>query len=413
VKTIAVEPDLSSLCLDHAPLPMATVDGGRHMVRYVNPAFCRMMDKPADQLVGKPLSEMLPEKDDYGTLLDRVFRTGEPESHTGQENSQPHSVFWSYTMWPVMAEGRPVEVIIQITETAQFHEKTLAMNEALIVGSVRQHALTEAADSSNALLQVEITERKGAEAQLQASFKKVGDLNTEIQEFYHTLSHELKTPLTSAREFVSIVIDGLAGPLNKTQLEYLGMAKESCDQLRRYINDLLDVTRLETGKMSIEFRALPLAALVERVVEMLAPAAAGKGVSLGCDCQPDLPAVPIDKQRILQVLINLTTNAIKFTPADGHIRLSLREAPADPECLQVDVHDTGRGVPKDQLDVIFNRRYQANHNARSVDSREGLGLGLYICQELVELHGGRIWVESEIGKGSTFSFMVTKQAVMK
>jgi CheY-like chemotaxis protein len=156
-----------------------------------------------------------------------------------------------------------------------------------------------------------------------------------------------------------------------------------------------------------------LAALVERVVEMLTPAAAGKGVSLSCDCQPDLPAVPIDKQRILQVLINLTTNAIKFTPAGGHIRLSLSEATADPECLQVDVRDTGRGIPKDQLDVIFNRRYQANHNAQAVDPQDGLGLGLYICQELVDLHGGRIWVESEAGKGSTFSFVIPKQAMTK
>jgi CheY-like chemotaxis protein/two-component sensor histidine kinase len=183
--------------------------------------------------------------------------------------------------------------------------------------------------------------------------------------------------------------------------------------LRLYINDLLDVTRLETGKLSIKFQALPVAARVERVVEMLASAAAGKGVSLSCNCQPDLPAVPIDKQRILQVLTNLTTNAIKFTPAGGHICLSLGEAPADPECLQVDVRDTGRGIPKDQLDMIFNRLYQANRNGQSVRSRDGLGLGLYICQELVELHGGRIWVESEIGKGITFSFVVPKQAMTK
>src|ERR1019366_3597753 len=150
-----------------------------------------------------------------------------------------------------------------------------------------------------------------------------------------TLSHELITPLTSAREFVSIVMDGLAGPLTKTQLEYLGIAKESCDQLRLYINDLLDVTRLETGKMRIEFQVVSLAALVERVVEMLAPAAAGEGISLSCDCQPDLPAVPLDQQRLQQVLTNLTTNALKFTPAGGQIRLSLCQAPMDPQCLQV------------------------------------------------------------------------------
>jgi PAS domain S-box-containing protein len=261
----------------------------------------------------------------------------------------------------------------------------------------------------------DVTHRKHNEQQLRLAGTELRRVNqnlvtrnAEIQNFYHTLSHELKTPLTSAREFVSIVMDGLAGPLTETQLEYLGIAKESCDQLRRYINDMLDVTRLETGKLSIEFQVVPLAALVERVVEMLAPAAAGKGISLSCDCQPDLPAVPLDQQRILQALTNLTTNAIKFTPAGGQIRLSLSQAPTDPKCLQVAVRDTGRGIPKDQLDMIFNRLYQVTGDDQSAESPRGLGLGLYICQELVQLHGGHIWVESEPGRGSTFTFTIPK-----
>jgi two-component system sensor histidine kinase EvgS len=255
-------------------------------------------------------------------------------------------------------------------------------------------------------LQVASEELKGANRSLL-------ERNTEIQNFYHTLSHELKTPLTSAREFVSIVMDGLAGPLNKTQLEYLGIAKESCDQLRLYVNDLLDVTRLETGKMSLTLQTLPLAELLERVVTMLAPAAAGKGLTLDCDCQPDLPPVPVDKQRILQVLTNLTTNAIKFTPAGGQIHLSLGETVSEPHSLLVSVRDTGRGIPKNQLDLIFNRLHQANGDDASAESRSGLGLGLYICHELVHLHHGRLWVESEPGKGSTFSFVIPKEAVTK
>ena len=149
-------PDLSSLCLaiaEHAPLPMATVEGASHIVRYVNPAFCRLLDKPSEQLVGIPFCEMLPERDECVTLLDRVFRTGKPESHTEQEHSKPHPIFWSFTMWPVLADERPMGVMIQVTETAQFHEKTLAMNEALMLGSLRQHELTEAADSLNVQLQ--------------------------------------------------------------------------------------------------------------------------------------------------------------------------------------------------------------------------------------------------------------------
>ena len=145
-------PDLSSLCLaitEHAPLPMATVEGTSHIVRYVNPAFCRLLDKPSEQLVGIPFCEMLPEKDECVTLLDRVYRTGKSESHTEQQHSKPHPFFWSYTMWPVLADERPVGVMIQVTETAQFHEKTLAMNEALMLGSLRQHEFTEAANSLN------------------------------------------------------------------------------------------------------------------------------------------------------------------------------------------------------------------------------------------------------------------------
>ena len=349
-------------------------DNGR--ISDVNPFLLEMLGFSHSELVGKPIWELGPFKDIVSNKAKFV-------------QLQQHG-YVRYENLPLeTTDGRHIAVEF-VSNVYQAGERTV------IQCNIR-----------------DITERKRSEEQLKTSVKEVGDLNTEIQNFYHTLSHELKTPLTSAREFVCIVMDGLAGPLNETQLKYLGMAKESCDQLRRYINDLLDVTRLETGKMSIECQALPLAALVERVVEMLAPAAAGKGVGLSCDTQPGLPNVPIDKQRILQVLINLTTNAIKFTPTGGRIRLSVMEAPSDFECLQVDCRDTGRGIPKDQLDVIFNRRYQANHNAQSVDLRDGLGLGLYICQELVDLHGGRIWVKSEIGKGSTFSFVVPKQAVTK
>ena len=181
----AHQSDLSSLCLaitEHAPLPMATVEGASHIVRYVNPAFCRLLDKPSEQLVGIPFCEMLPERDECVTLLDRVFRTGKPESHTEQQHSKPHPVFWSYTMWPVLADERPVRVMIQVTETAQFHEKTLAMNEALMLGMLRQHELTEVADSLNVQLQGEITERKLVEAE-----QKKLDQRLRDQQFY-TLS---------------------------------------------------------------------------------------------------------------------------------------------------------------------------------------------------------------------------------
>lgn len=158
-------PDLSSVGLainEHAPLPTVTVEGASHIVRYVNPAFCRLMGKPADQLVGKPFSEIMPEKDQFVTTLDRVYKSGKAETHTKQQHSHPHPVFWSYTMWPVLGEENPMGVMIQVTEGAQSAEQIVAINEALMLGSVRQHELTEAAENLNAQLQLEITERKHA-----------------------------------------------------------------------------------------------------------------------------------------------------------------------------------------------------------------------------------------------------------
>ena len=170
-------PDLSSLCLaltEHAPLPIATVEGATHLVRYCNPAFCVLMDKSIEELVGIPFNELLPEKDECVTLLDRVFRSQKPERHTEKEDAKAHPVFWSYTMWPVR-DGGHVGIMIQVTETAQLHERTLAMNEALVLGALRQHEITEASESSNVLLQKEINERKRAEQQFRGLLESAPD----------------------------------------------------------------------------------------------------------------------------------------------------------------------------------------------------------------------------------------------
>jgi PAS domain S-box-containing protein len=166
---ISQPPDLRGLCqaiTEHAPLPMATVEGVGQIVRYANPAFCCLLGKPMKQLVGKPISKLLPKKDACVTLIERVFRTGKPENYTEKDPFKSHPVFWSYTIWPVMEEAGLVGVMIQVIESAQVHETTVAMNEALVLGSLRQHELTEAAENLNAQLQLEIAERKQAEERL-------------------------------------------------------------------------------------------------------------------------------------------------------------------------------------------------------------------------------------------------------
>jgi PAS domain S-box-containing protein len=262
-------------------------------------------------------------------------------------------------------------------------------------------------------IMVDVTTNKLAEQKIQdvqlkleQSNKDLLRRNQEVQNFYHVLSHELKTPLTAAREFVSLVMDGLAGPLNKTQAEYLGIARESCNQLRVCINDLLDTTRIETGKLSLEFTSVDLVELARRVVKTMQSTAIGRNIHLTLESEPDLPTITADESRVTQVITNLVDNAFKFTPSDGRVSVKIREVPGRDDFVQVSVSDTGRGIPKGEEDSIFDRLYQIKTG--DATSGHGIGLGLYLCRELVWLHGGVIWVKSDPGKGSAFTFMLPR-----
>ncbi|MGZ4973101.1 MAG: ATP-binding protein [Limisphaerales bacterium] len=170
--------ELSHLCLaatEHAPLPMAVVDGATHIVRYANPAFCGLMEKPLEYLVGKSFHDLAPANDVCVKLLDHVLETGKSEVHTEKEGNDSKPVFWSYMMWPVLAEEPLVGVMIQVTESAKLHSQTVAMNEALILGSVRQHELTDAAEVLNAQLQVEISEREKAAQELSKRARELAE----------------------------------------------------------------------------------------------------------------------------------------------------------------------------------------------------------------------------------------------
>ena len=273
------------------------------------------------------------------------------------------------------------------------------VNVALHAEILERHRIEKQLQRAHDDLESRVTERTG---EWERANRDLVRTNDEIQNFYHTLSHELKTPLTAAREFISIVMDGLGGPVNATQAEYLRIALDSCDQLRVCLNDLLDATRLETGKLSIDLRPVALDALVKRVVTTLASAALERGISMNCTAALDLPPVPLDDARIKQVVTNLLNNALKFTARGGSVAVRVEGCPAGGNFLQVVVRDTGRGIAADQIGHIFDRLYQIRTGDAA--SEAGIGLGLYICRELVRLHGGEISVESTAGRGSAFTF---------
>lgn len=280
----------------------------------------------------------------------------------------------------------------------------LLKDRLMRLGPAIQRALDEAEAARQRKLVAERLRR--SEEQYRVLYQGLLRQNEEIRNFYHTLSHELKTPLTSAREFLSIVMDGLAGPVNSTQVEYLGIARESCDQLRVCINDLLDTTRLETGKLTLEMKVVSPAALVQHLVTVFQHKASEKKLRLRHEIQPDLPEVAMDERRITQVITNLLNNAIKYTPPGGQIVVSAQDAPDLPDQLQIAVRDTGCGIEKEEQERIFERLYQVK--AGDASTENGIGLGLYLCRELVKLHGGNIRVESEPGQGSTFKFVLPK-----
>jgi signal transduction histidine kinase len=230
-------------------------------------------------------------------------------------------------------------------------------------------------------------------------------------QFLSHVSHELRTPLTCIHQFVTILMDGLAGEINPEQRYHLATVLNSVHQLRAMIRDLLEATRAESGKIRIEPRCITISDLIQQAISMMAATAKEKQIGLEVGLDSRIPFVYADPDRVLQVLINLIDNGIKFTPPEGSILVKACMVEADPNMVYLSVADTGRGIGPEAKALIFERLYQ---DPNSVDNnRAGLGLGLFIAKELVELHGGRIWVASEVGNGSTFSFTLPLYSLAK
>jgi signal transduction histidine kinase len=220
--------------------------------------------------------------------------------------------------------------------------------------------------------------------------------------FLSHVSHELRSPLAVVHQFGSLLRDSVAGPMSPDQQQLMAVLMRNVGQLKLMIDDLLDVSRSAHGRLMVEAAPLDLRVLLADALAAYGPAADHQNIRLGLDPGTEhLPMVVGDAGRLREVLINVVDNALKFTPAGGRITL---RAVVDCDCVRVTVRDTGCGIPPEYLDRVFEQFFQVQQSDEA--ARNGLGLGLFVCRDLIQRQGGVMWAESVLEHGSDFSFTI-------
>lgn len=226
------------------------------------------------------------------------------------------------------------------------------------------------------------------------------EIDLKKSEFISIASHELRTPMTSIKGSLDLLLGGFAGELNQETQELLVIAQSGCDRLIRLINDILDLSKIESGRMQLRLQPVNLLDCVQRSVRTIGSYADSFQVKLEVNCPVGLPEITADRDRLDQVITNLLGNAVKFSPTEGAVTVTLGCIEGGVECRVI---DTGPGIPADQARQIFDKFQQVEGQSKK---KGGTGLGLAIARALVQEHGGRIWVESELGRGSQFIFQL-------
>jgi signal transduction histidine kinase len=350
-----------------APTFIAVLRGPEHVFELVNDAYYQLVGHR--DLLGKPVFEGLPEVRDqgFGEVLDRVLATGEP------------------------AVGREVPLLVARREGAALEERFIDLTylPLMEVDGTWSGVIAHGAD---------VTEQVHARREAERARDEAEAANRAKSEFLAVMSHELRTPLNAIGGYVELMEMGIRGPVTRAQLDDLRRIQSSQRHLLGLINEVLNYARLETGTVVFDVTDVSVQEALSAAELLVMPQARSKGLTLAIHAAPRGLAVRADSEKLRQILVNLASNAVKFTEAGGRIEISC-EAAGDR--VRIQIRDTGIGIPQDKLDSIFDPFVQV----RSDLSRphEGTGLGLAISRDLALRMAGDITVESVPGAGSTFT----------
>lgn len=296
--------------------------------------------------------------------------------------------------------GRPLKENLKGDELVSLVGEAGKGSEKLIELDSTQLETRKVIRASSAVVENENGQTIGMVSVL-TDITKQKELDQLKSQFVSTVTHELRTPVVAMQKALTVVLDKTAGPLTEDQLKFLDIANRNLNRLGFLITDLLDFSKLEAGKMNMEFTDASVARVITETCDALSTWIHSKQIVLERGIADNLPDVRMDPQRITQVLSNLLSNALKFTPPSGRVSVGAKLAEGG-RMVEVSVDDTGPGISKKDLEKVFERFLQLGERRSSDVS--GTGLGLSIAREIVELHGGKIWAQSQEGKGATFIF---------
>jgi signal transduction histidine kinase len=297
---------------------------------------------------------------------------------------------------PLIARDKTLGIMWLVDTKAPRRFSELEIEQANLISGQAAIAI------DNAMLFKQLSQ---ANRQLEVSYERLKSLDSVKMEFFALLSHELRTPLTTIKGYADLLEDGVLGPLNEEQRDKLAKISAGADRLTKIVDNLSDLSGIASRRYTMDILPVSLKDLISEVVRGIAFLAERKGVKLTWDVPADLPMVYVDRARISQVILNIINNAIKYTPPGGLIVIRAQDEKGH---VLVSVHDSGIGIPKKDLENIFSGFYHAGYKLSY--EYKGAGLGLALSKGIIESHGGRIWAESEVGKGSTFFFTLPKIA---